>query len=88
MVRVVFLDEELSGRTGLVQCQGIDSSVLVILFVELMKKSGWGHVFEYISLELLIIFLATAKRRENNCTIQQNNSIRKYLIPHMSRTQL
>ena len=56
MVRVVFLDEELSGRTGLVQCQGIDSSVLVILFVELMKKSGWGHVFEYISLELLIIF--------------------------------
>lgn len=68
-VRVVFLDEELSRGSGLVQFQEIDSSVLIMLFVELMKKSGWGHTVGYISLELLIIFLATAKTRENNYTI-------------------
>lgn len=68
-VRVVFLDEELSGGSGLVQCQEIDSSVLVMLFVEPVKKSGWGHVIGYISLELLIIFLATTKTKQNNYTI-------------------
>lgn len=68
-VRVVFLDEELSRGSGLVQFQETDSSVLIMLFVELMKKSGWGHVVGYMSLELLIIFLATAKTRENNYTI-------------------
>ena len=47
-VRMVFLNVELSRGSGLVQCQEIDSSVLVMLFVEPMKKSGWSHVVGYI----------------------------------------
>lgn len=35
---MVFLDEELSGGPGLVQCRENERSVLVMLFVEPMKN--------------------------------------------------
>lgn len=60
------------------QCQEIDNSVLVILFVGPMKNLGGGHVVAYISLELLRILLVTVKPKQTNKQDTQLYSLTDY----------